>query len=152
MNEEQKKILRMLEEGKITADEAERLLKAVEPGNEEVDSVKTTTIIEDRGVKGKGKAKWLKVRVYEQDLDKPKVNVRIPLSLLKIGAKLGAKLNVAIPGKAHDVLQEKGINLENLEDLAAVGELVDTLSEEAPFELVNVEDNEKRERVIVVIE
>ena len=152
MNEEQKKILKMLEEGKINADEAEWLLKAIEPEIEEPKNIKIKTIRDINEGEESKRAKWLKILVYEHDLDKPKVNIRIPLSLVKIGAKIGTKLNVAIPGKAREVLSEKGIHLENSEDLAAIGELVDTLSEEAPFELVNVEDEEERKRVIIFVE
>ncbi len=73
MNEEKSRILKMLEEKKITADEAMKLLDALD----RTDAARPT----DRELK----KKWLHIRV-EKD-GKQTVNLKLPLSLLKFGFK-----------------------------------------------------------------
>ncbi len=72
MNEEKSRILKMLEDKKITADEAMKLLDALD---------RTESRPTDRELK----RKWLHVRV-EKD-GKQTVNLKLPLSLLKFGFK-----------------------------------------------------------------
>lgn len=92
MKEEKLQILKMIEEGKITADEGVELLNALEE-KEELINVKD--------------AKWIRVRVNGKD-GKQKVNVNIPISLIDIGLKIGTKY--------HEDLEEQlgGINLEEI--------------------------------------
>jgi hypothetical protein len=135
--EERIKILKMVEDGRISADEAEKLLSALEDG-------------EFNGIMRKGRARWLKVRVYERDSDKPKVKVNVPLALLKIGAKMGAKFNIAFPEEAKRTMHEKGVDLSDLKDLKKIEEVIDSLASHGPFKLVDVE--EEKEKVEVYIE
>ena len=72
MNEEKSRILKMLEDKKITADEAMKLLDALD---------RTESRPTDRELK----KKWLHIRV-EKD-GKQTVNLKLPLSLLKFGFK-----------------------------------------------------------------
>lgn len=72
MNEEKSRILKMLEDKKITADEAMKLLDALD---------RTQARPSDRELK----KKWLHIRV-EKD-GKQTVNIKLPLSLLKFGFK-----------------------------------------------------------------
>ena len=83
MSEERKKILEMLTEGKITAEDAERLLDKIE-------SAPASEPTEPRKPGEKGKLKWLLVQVDSSDGDK--VNVRVPINLIRTGIKLGAIL------------------------------------------------------------
>ena len=71
--DEKMQILKMVEEGKINAQEAMELMNALE-GNQD-------------NIKPKNNAKWLKVRVKTMD-DKDKVNVNIPISLVDVGLRL----------------------------------------------------------------
>ena len=73
MNEEKARILKMLEDKKITADEAMKLLDALDRTAQKRPS--------DRELK----KKWLHIRV-EKD-GKQTVNLKLPLSLLKFGFK-----------------------------------------------------------------
>jgi len=130
--DEQLRVLKMLEQGKITGEEANKLLEATKGKTE-----KTT-----------GKTKWLRVKVIEGGAQK--VNVKIPLSLVKIGAKIGGKININLPDKAKEKLAENGINLENISDIENLNELFVELEKEAPFDIVNVDED--NERVIVSIE
>ncbi len=130
--EERLRILKMLEQGKITSEEANKLLE----------------IIDGKPDYSRGKTKWLKIKVIESGSQK--VNVRIPFSLIKIAAKVGGKLNINLPDKVKEKLSEKGIELDNLGNGENVNDFLKELEKEAPFELVNVDDGD--EKVIVIIE
>jgi len=106
MNEERKQILDMLAAGKITADEAERLIDKLEAGEARAESTSPTTTAERSG-----KIKFLRVLVDSTDGDK--VNVRVPLALIRTGIKLAAVL----PEDVSDRLGEKGIDLSKLGEL-----------------------------------
>ena len=118
MNEDRKRILAMLGEGKITADEAERLLDAM--GRAPSADASTSR------PGSNGAPKYFRVLVDSNDPhDGPaKVNVRIPMQLLRAGVRLGA----LIPPKARDevnaAMAKEGIPFdinqlkpENLDDL-----------------------------------
>jgi DNA-binding transcriptional ArsR family regulator len=132
MNENRRQILEMLAAGKINADEAERLLTALESGS-------ATTVGEHAGSVGgtngsagatvKTRAKYLRVLVEApQEMTGLKgptsVNVRVPMQLLRAGVRLAS----LIPAQAHQQLDEAfsrhGVPLtlsqikpENLEEL-----------------------------------
>ncbi|BES64618.1 hypothetical protein SANA_10570 [Gottschalkiaceae bacterium SANA] len=77
-SEEKKQILEMLTSGKITQDQALELLAALEEGREE--SIK----------KPSTEKKFLRVRVQDGN-EGDKVNINIPLGLVKVGLKLASK-------------------------------------------------------------
>jgi hypothetical protein len=130
MNENQKKILEMLAQGKINADDAYRLLNAIE--GEEGGREKTEKKEPDTRVK----PKYLRVTVVpREDCEDPKhvdrVNVRIPMSLVRAGIKLTSLIPPEALDKANTALRDKGINFdvrnikpEDLEDLiVAIGDM-----------------------------
>jgi hypothetical protein len=133
MREDRLKILKMLEEGKVDADEAARLLEALN-GSE----------------KPSGKAKWLRVRVYDKDESKPKVKVNLPLSLIKVLSRFG-KLKMGMPAKVQERLKEKGIDFDG-EDLKDVERLIEEASEEGRLTIADVVDDEDGEKVEIYIE
>ncbi|MFZ1141532.1 MAG: hypothetical protein WB781_16870 [Candidatus Sulfotelmatobacter sp.] len=121
MNEHRRQILQMLSEGKVSADEAERLISAME----EPSATKS-----DLGPKpaGKDRPKYLRVQVDSEDgggHDGPtKVNVRVPMQLLRAGVKLAYLIPAAALQKANLAMHEKGIPVDltqikpdNLEEL-----------------------------------
>ncbi|QSQ09006.1 hypothetical protein H0A61_01363 [Koleobacter methoxysyntrophicus] len=117
MREETVQILKMVEEGKITADQAVQLIEA---GNLFDNS-------KDRSTAVSGRAKWLRVRVYDINSNKRKVNISIPLSLVSIGLKLGTKFGL-------DKADLKGIDFNEIIQLIQEGEegkLVDVIDEES---------------------
>jgi len=117
MREETVQILKMVEEGKITADQAVQLIEA---GNLFDNS-------KDRSTAVSGRAKWLRVRVYDLNSNKRKVNISIPLSLVSIGLKLGTKFGL-------DKADLKGIDFNEIIQLIQEGEegkLVDVIDEES---------------------
>ena len=127
MNEDRKKVLEMLAEGKITVDEAERLLEALKDKVTEASPQTALTETLDN------LPKYLFVKVDAVDGDK--VNIRVPLKLVKAGIKLQALLPQDAQDKINVKLNEKGLNLE---DLTAENfkDILDALSE---FH-VNVDD------------
>lgn len=127
MNEERKKVLEMLAEGKISTDEAERLLKALE--NKATETSPQTALTETLN----NLPKYLFVKVDAVDGDK--VNIRVPLKLVKAGIKLQALLPQDAQDKINAKLNEKGINLDDFKD-ENFKDLLDALTE---FEL-NVDD------------
>jgi len=115
MNEERKKILEMLADGKIKAEDAERLLDKLEAGSGSAPS-------EPHEPGRPRKIKWLLVRVDSNDGDK--VNVRVPISLIRTGIKLGAIL----PKGASERIRAAGIDLSDLNSMADE-ELVEALAD-----------------------
>jgi len=121
MSENRKQILEMLSSGKITADEADRLLAALE-----IDSPQSSAF--GSGTSPKAPPKYLRVVVDAAERsggDGPtKVNVRIPMQLLRAGVRLAGLIPEQALHKANDALREKGVPLdlskikpENLEEL-----------------------------------
>ena len=127
MNEERKKVLEMLAEGKISVDEAERLLEALKKKGPE--SSPQTALTESLN----NLPKYLFVKVDAADGDK--VNIRVPLKLVKAGIKLQALLPQDAQDKINAKLNEKGINLEDFK-AENFKDILDALSE---FH-VNVDD------------
>ncbi|MGC1461200.1 MAG: hypothetical protein WA802_03310 [Terracidiphilus sp.] len=129
MNENRRQILEMLAAGKINADEAERLLSALEPGTAPGADGFSGKTAGANGATVKTHAKYLRVLVEaDEEMTGMKgpttVNVRVPMQLLRAGVRLAS----LIPAQAHEQLDEAlsrhGVPLtlsqikpENLEEL-----------------------------------
>jgi len=106
MNEERRKILEMLGQGKITVDEAEKLLAAVGAAEPE----------ETAGPDASGRRSWKYLRVQVEpgpgSDNGERVNIRVPFKLIRAGLKFAA----FIPREAHDkvnrALKEKGMDVD----------------------------------------
>lgn len=109
MSEERKQILEMLAEGKITAEEAERLLDKIGDGETTDGGVSRASAA--AGSERPTKLKYLCVHIDSTDGDK--VNVRVPLSLIGTGVKLAA----VMPEEVSDKLADKGFDLSKLNGL-----------------------------------
>ena len=133
MKEERKKVLEMLSEGKISADEAERLLQTLESKTAEASP--QTALTETLN----NLPKYLFIKVDSVDGDK--VNIRVPLKLIKAGIKLQALLPQDAQVKVNAKLNEKGINLDDFK-AENFKDILDALTE---FEL-NV-DEKKGDKV-----
>ena len=119
MNDDsRKKILEMLSDGKISVDEATALLSKLQsPGSDDEDMREP-----ESGEIRKKALKYLRVVVDSSDGDK--VNVRIPLSLIKTGIKLSA----LVPGNAAEQMSNHGFDLAQLSKLDG-DELIEALSD-----------------------
>jgi hypothetical protein len=106
MNEERRQILQMLAEGKITADEAERLIDALEREQHE----------SPPGAAGRPKArpKYLRVLVEDNsDEDAPsRVNIRVPLQLLRAGVRLTSLIPPQALVQVNEQLARSGVPID----------------------------------------
>ncbi len=136
MNEQRKQILEMVAEGKITVDEAERLIDALDD-----------TPAQNAGPpepKPK-RLKYLRVLVDSRDDgDQAHVNVRIPIQLLRAGVKLASIIPPRALDQVSGELQRSGmpIDLTKLKP-EDIDELIDHLGEMT----VEVEDHENKVHV-----
>jgi hypothetical protein len=117
MNDNRKRILEMLAENKITVDEAERLLAAT--GEKETDDTAART--GDTGTDTmpnilKKMPKYLRVQVEPGPNANPgnadKVNVRVPMSLIRAGMKLTSLIPAQAHDKINEEMQKSGINFD----------------------------------------
>lgn len=91
-SEERLKILKMIQEGKITAEEGIQLIEALDETTTASDSAQTDGSSIPSG-SGRGGAKWLRVRVTDTKTGKVRVNVRLPVNVVSAGLKMGAKFS-----------------------------------------------------------
>jgi hypothetical protein len=106
MSDERRRVLDMLAGGKISAAEAERLIEKLEESAD-----RSGTRQAEIGGSVGTRVKYLRVVIEGRD-GRP-VNIRIPLSLVRAGLRLGAML----PADANEKLAERGIDLSALSNL-----------------------------------
>jgi hypothetical protein len=104
MNEERKKILEMVANGKITVEEAERLLTAL---SEETDSNEPSNSLHR-------KPKYLRVVVEPKSKSQngERVNIRVPINLIRAGLKWASFIPKHSQSKVDEALKEKGLNID----------------------------------------
>jgi len=124
-NEERMKILKLIEEKKISADQAATLLSILQEKTESV---------EDAPNSSPDAPRWFKVRVTDTFSEKPKTSVSIPFSLLDLGLRIGAQFSPEI----------SGVDLSELRQILRAGD--------AEGKLIDVVDEEDGEHVEVFVE
>ncbi|HOJ78548.1 MAG TPA: hypothetical protein PLZ08_10790 [Bacillota bacterium] len=112
MSEERLKILQMIEEKKITATEGFELLSALSEGAEKVNSQSVTP----------SGQRFLRVRVTGDKVKK--INVNLPLSLVKVASKFASLSIGFIPEEARKEMEKKGIDLSKI-DINEIVTLID---------------------------
>ena len=117
-NDSHKKILEMLSNGKITVEEATALLSKLQ----DPETIEEELIETESGEVKKRTPRYLRVVVDSASGDK--VNVRVPMSLLKTGIKLSA----LVPGNAAEQMTSHGFDLSQLSKLDG-DELIEALSD-----------------------
>jgi hypothetical protein len=122
-NEERMKILRMVDEGKITAEEGAKLLAALSESRKGAGRKP-----QPRG--GAGGARWLRIRVTDTATGKAKATVNLPLGLVDAGLNIASQY---APGIAFD-------------------ELVEAINAGAQGKIIDVQDEEDGEHVEIFIE
>ena len=110
-SEERMRILRMIEEGKINAEEGAKLLAALSEGRKSP---------RKPSLRGPGGARWLRVRVTDMVTGRPKATVNLPLGLVDAGLNIASQY---APGIAFEELVE-AINA------GAEGKIIDVMDEE----------------------
>ncbi len=111
MSAERRKVLEMLAAGKITAEEAEKLLERLaSPGAPNNAPERDAAGAADtREGEGRPRApRFLRVVVDSPKRDS--VNIRLPLGLIRTGLKL----STILPGRVSQRLSERGIDLSEL--------------------------------------
>jgi SHOCT-like domain len=116
---ERLKILKMLEDGKINAEDAAKLLKTLD----EVDNKTAKMPIDGSTTSSPTGGKWFRVRVTDITTGKPRVNIRMPVSVVKSGLRMGAHFSPNIEGM--DMHQ-----LKHLIESGEVGQVVDVYDDE----------------------
>ena len=116
-SEERMKILKMIEEGKLSAEEGTKLLSALS-------SSRTPTPPRPPGMPGMpGGPRWLRIRVTDVRTGRSKASVQIPLALVDAGMKIGA----------HFAPEVVGVNMSNVMEAlrsGVTGKIIDVTDEE----------------------
>jgi hypothetical protein len=121
-SEERLRVLQMLEDGKITPEEASSLLRALGQGSGK--GTRSTASTENR---------FLRIRVTDLASGTGKVNVTIPLGLVSAGLRIAERF----------APEAQGIDMEELEQAIVSG---------AEGKVVEVMDAEDNERVEIYVE
>ena len=124
IGEERLQILKMIEDGKISAAEGAELLRALEKEDDRQSG---------EPLKGASAPRWFRVRVTDIGSGKSKVSVNIPMGLVNAGIKMGARF-------APDL---EGVDFEEISEMINSG---------AHGKIVDVVDNEEGERVEIFVE
>jgi hypothetical protein len=111
-SEERIKILRMIEEGKLTAEEGAKLLAALAEGRKPPPRSAPPAA---------GGARWLRVRVTDTVTGKAKATVNLPLGLVDAGLNIASQY---APEVAFDELRE-------VINAGAQGKIIEVFKEEA---------------------
>ncbi len=128
MNEDRSRILNMLAEGKITADEAGHLLDALDAGAGAPDAPQGPTIKGDPGPLLEALPKYLYVKVIAKDGDN--VDVKIPVALVRSGLKLTSLIPPDAMDQINGSMSEHGMSVDfsNLKP-EDIDEIVEALRE-----------------------
>jgi SHOCT-like protein len=113
-SEERMKILKMIEEGKLSAEEGTKLLSAL-------NGPKTPMPPRPPGMPGG--PRWLRIRVTDVRTGRSKASVQIPLALVDAGMKIGA----------HFAPEVEGVNMSNVMEAlrsGVTGKIIDVTDEE----------------------
>ena len=140
MSDESRRVLELLAQGKITVDEADRLLKAVASAQAPAGDAS--------GPGTAPKPRWLRINIQKQSDDhhgeKKNVNVRVPISFVKGGMRLGALIAPFAGEKAIARLRERGYDL----DLSRVdAEAIETWLKDVDDLNVHIDNGKEQVRI-----
>jgi hypothetical protein len=122
--EERMQILKMVADGKISAEEGAKLLAALDTERKRETRPPT---------EAPSAARWFRVRVTDLETGKNKVNVNLPMSLVDVGTRMGARF------------------APELEDLD-FKDIIEQIKSGAQGKIIEVEDAEGGERVEIYVE
>ena len=121
-SEERMQILRMIENRQITAEQGSQLLSALEEATSN-----------EQFAAEPGRAQWFRVRVTDMASGKHKVNVNIPMGLVNVGMRMGARFAPEI-------------------DSVNIQEIMQAVKQGAQGKILDVENLEQGERVEIYVE
>lgn len=96
-NEERMQILKMIEEGKISAKEGTELLRTLAQSDRNQPA---------EPLKGASSPRWFRVRVTDVHSGRNKINVNIPMGLVHVGMKMGARFAPEMEGVEYEEIME----------------------------------------------
>ena len=117
--EERMKVLKMIEEGKITAEEGTKLLAALDETRKPGRGPMTPPVPPG----APSPARWLRIRETDAVTEKSKVNVTIPMGLVNVGLKMGARF----------APETEGLDWQQVSDAinsGMVGKIIDVVDDE----------------------
>lgn len=120
MQDERRKILEMVQSGKITADEAAQLLDALRSQEEE------------GARRPQRRPRWVRIRVTDTNEDKVRVNLTLPVGLVRAGLRAGGS-----------IAGVEGLDTELLESVLNRGEI---------GHILDIQDQADGERVEIFVE
>ncbi|MGB2956473.1 MAG: hypothetical protein WBB64_10975 [Anaerolineales bacterium] len=123
-SEERMKILKMINDGKITAEEGSKLLGALTQ----------RSLKPKKASKHSLSSQWLRVRVTDMSSGKTKVNVNVPMKLVDAGLNIAAQFT------------------PDMEDGQMMDAVKEALAENIQGKIVDVIDEEDQEHVEIFIE
>ena len=106
--EERLRILRMIEEDKITAEEGAKLIAALAASRRsEKDERKPSAASSKASSTAQTnlRARWLRLRITNTKSGKQHVNINLPIGLLDIALKIGARFSPELNGLDSEVMQ-----------------------------------------------
>ena len=121
--EERMRILKMVAEKQITAEEGARLLEAL----------RAPSGTEPQGRGDASKARWLRIRVTDRSSGRAKINVSLPVGLVDVGLKMGARFAPEMAGMDMGAIQA-------------------ALKEGIQGRIIEVDDEQDDERVEIFVE
>ena len=121
--EERLRILKMVQDGKITAEDGIQLLEVLDGSPNRGGKASSTDGPAATTTYTKGGARWLRVRVTDTDSGKTRVNVRLPIGVVTAGMKMGARFSTEVEGL--DVNQLNGFIRSGI-----VGQIVDVYDDQ----------------------
>lgn len=122
-SEERIKILQMIQDGKISADDGAKLLEALNKGSKSRGYTRRTVRT------GEG-SRYLRVRVTDMDTGRSKVSVNLPLTLVDAGMSIASNF---APGIAN-------------------ADIMDAIDSGMTGKVIDVTDEDDREHVEIFIE
>ena len=101
-SEERLKVLKMVQEGKITPEMAAELLKALDASAQKPNPEEPPMA----AYPGRGGGRFFRVRVTDTDSGRTRVNVRLPLGMVNAGIRMGMRFSPEVEGLDASKLAE----------------------------------------------
>jgi hypothetical protein len=106
-----KRVLELLAQGKITVDEADQLLRAMGA----VGGADQTFASAEREVKGSAAPRWMRITIDKaarEGRPAKQVNIRVPMTFVRSGVRLGAMFPRMMNEAAFQRLREQGLDFD----------------------------------------
>ena len=104
-----RRILEMLSQGKITVDDADRLIQAVSAD-------RAAAVPADTAADARPRARWFRINIHKPAKDEAHrakdVNIRVPVAVVKGGMRLGAIIATFAGKNAAHKMKKDGVDID----------------------------------------